>query len=271
MQREYRHLREAITRAGRKALEMSAKGFDVYEKTDRSPVTTADLEVNRILHDMQQKEFPDDGWLSEESPDDQARLGKTRVWIVDPIDGTRAYMNRLPEFSISVALVQNAVPVVGAVFVPSTDELFTAVRHEGLRLNEKEIVPTPLHTTLPLVAVSPGELKRGRWADLDGHVQFRPMLSIANALAMVAACRVHAALTIEPQNEWDLGAGALLIEEGGGFITDSTGQPLSFNQATPRFPGVFAVSALADATLRSRLQATADGARSRISRAKPRS
>lgn len=265
MQREYRHLFDAITLAGRKALELSVRGFDVYEKKDRSPVTTADLEANRILHDMQQKEFPDDGWLSEESPDDHARLGKSRVWIVDPIDGTRAYVNRLPEFCISAALIQKAFPVLGAIFVPSAEELFTAIRHEGLQLNEKPVDPAPLQTPLPVVAVSPGEMKRGRWKDLDGHVQFWPIHSIANALAMVATCRVHAALTIEPQNEWDLAAGALLIEEGGGAITDSTGQPLSFNQPTPRFPGVLAVSALADAPLTSRLQAAAESARSRSS------
>jgi len=114
--------------------------------------------------------------------------------------------------------------------------------------------------------VSPWEFRNGRWAGFDRHVQCRPMLSIANALSMVAAGRVQATLTIEPENEWDLAAGTLLIEETGGTIADAEGQTLTFNQPTPRFHGVIAVAATASQELRALLQAHADQARTKSKR-----
>ncbi|WP_455244906.1 3'(2'),5'-bisphosphate nucleotidase CysQ [Petrachloros mirabilis] len=266
MQREYNQLVATIKQAGRRALDLADRGFEVHTKKDRSPVTTADFEVNRILFEMQQEHFPDDGWLSEESPDDHNRLGSTRVWIVDPIDGTRAYINRLPEFCISVALVQGHSPILGAIFNPSTDELFTAVRAQGLLVNGKPFVPPPCLRSKPLVLVSPREFNSGRWADFLDRVECRPAHSIANALASVAAGRVQAVLTIEPENEWDLAAGAILIEESGGSVSDGAGQPLAFNQPAPQFTGVIAVAATAEPNFMSLLQARADQARSRNGR-----
>jgi myo-inositol-1(or 4)-monophosphatase len=261
MERELAHLTSAIRKAGDRAKELAQKGFDVQTKKDRSPVTTADLEVDRILRDMHEKHFPNDGWLSEESPDDPARLGKGRVWIVDPIDGTKAYVNKLPEYCISVALIEGRAPVLGAIFNPSTEELFTAVLGDGLRLNGRPLAPAPLLAERSEIMVSTWEYRRGRWAEMDGRVQCRPMLSIAHALALVAAGRVQATLTIEPENEWDLAAGVLLVQESGGTIADAEGHPFTFNQATPRFRGVIAVSATAQQDLRPFLQTYADRAR----------
>jgi myo-inositol-1(or 4)-monophosphatase len=261
MEAELTVLSETIRQAGARALDLARRGFEVQTKKDRSPVTTADLEVNRILHEMQRKRFPDDGWLSEESPDDPARLGKTRIWIVDPIDGTKAFVNRLPEFCISVALIEQDKPVLAAILNPSTDELFTALRGRGLSLNGKPMTPSPQLDAAPIVTVSPWEFRNGRWAGMDGLVQCRPMLSVANALALVAAGRVQATLTIEPENEWDLAAGVLLIEESGGTVADAAGRPFTFNQPTPRFHGVIAVSATATSKLQPLLQSHADRAR----------
>src|SRR4029078_12754350 len=106
-----------IRKAGDRARELAKVGFDVQTKKDRSPVTTADLEVTRILREMKDTHFPDDGWLSEESPDDAARLDKARVWIVDPIDGTKAYVNKLPEYFISVGLVEDSIPALPGSFI----------------------------------------------------------------------------------------------------------------------------------------------------------
>jgi myo-inositol-1(or 4)-monophosphatase len=261
MERELAHLTGAIRKAGDRAKELAKIGFDVQTKKDRSPVTTADLEVNRILREMKETHFPDDGWLSEESPDDAARLEKARVWIVDPIDGTKAYVNKLPEYCISVGLIEAGTPVLGAIFNPSTDELFTAVLGDGLRLNGRPVTPAPLLGERSEIMVSPWEYRRGRWADLDGGVQCRPMLSIAHALALVAAGRVQATLTIEPENEWDLAAGVLLVQESGGTVADAEGRPFTFNQAAPRFRGVIAVAATAGPDLRPFLQTHADRAK----------
>ena len=99
MERELATLVESVRNAGAKVRELVRVGFEVRTKPDRSPVTTVDHEVNRILREMQRREFPQDGWLSEESPDDPTRLTNARVWIVDPIDGTKALVNRMPEYS----------------------------------------------------------------------------------------------------------------------------------------------------------------------------
>jgi myo-inositol-1(or 4)-monophosphatase len=261
MERELTQLTIAIRKAGQRALELARDGFEVQIKKDRSPVTTADLEVNRILREMQEKHFPEDGWLSEESPDDPARLGKARVWIVDPIDGTKAYVNRLPEYCISVGLIEANRPRLAAIFNPSTDELFTALLGGGLRLNGQPVETAPPLSERLEVMVSPWEYRGGRWAALDGHIQCRPMLSIAYALALVAAGRVQATLTIESENEWDLAAGVLLVQESGGTIADAEGRPFTFNQTTPRFRGVIAIAATAGDKLRPFLQAHADRAR----------
>ncbi len=258
VEKELTVLTEAMRAAGARALELARRGFEVQTKRDKSPVTTADLEVNRMLQEMHRIHFPDDGWLSEESPDNETRLTKPRVWIVDPIDGTKAFVNRLPEFCISVALIEHTQPILGAIYNPSTDELFTAVRGRGLRVNGRVCVPEAPSDGAPLVSVSPWEFRNGRWAGLDGQVQCRPMLSIANALALVSAGRMQASLTVEPENEWDLAAGVLLIEEGGGTVADGKGQGFSFNQPTPRFRGVIAVSATAPPGLRPLLQDHAD-------------
>ncbi|MBD0306018.1 MAG: hypothetical protein ICV76_05635 [Nitrospiraceae bacterium] len=90
-------LRAAVETAGRRVRQLAADGFDTFVKQDRSPVTTADLEVNRLLHEMLMESFPSDGWLSEETPDDLTRLQKKRVWIVDPIDGTKYFMKGVPQ------------------------------------------------------------------------------------------------------------------------------------------------------------------------------
>jgi myo-inositol-1(or 4)-monophosphatase len=266
MEQELTRLVEAMKRAGARARELATRGFEVQTKKDRSPVTTADLEVNRILLDMQQVHFPDDGWLSEESPDKPDRLEKARVWIVDPIDGTKAYVNRLPEYCISVALVEQGKPVIGAIYNPSTDQLFTAIRGQGLFLNGKPVAAPSAHDAASLVMVSHREFRNGRWAGLDGLVQCRPMFSIANALALVATGQIHATITIEPENEWDLAAGVLLIEESGGAVADAQGRPFTFNQEVPRFHGVIAVAATAGRELRPMLQAHADQARTKRTR-----
>jgi len=272
MERELAALVESIRNAGAKVRELVRVGFEVRTKPDRSPVTTVDHEVNRILHEMQRREFPQDGWLSEESPDNPARLTNTRVWIVDPIDGTKALVNRVPEFCISAALIERGTPVVAAILNPSTDELFTAVRGGGLFLNGARVPLSPAREFDPIIMVNASEFRSDRWSALAETSRCGPMYSIANALALVAAGRIQAVLTIEPENEWDLAAGVLLIEESGGAISDAAGKPFAFNQPTPRLHGVIAVTATADKDLRTSLQTHAEHARlqSERKRAAPR-
>jgi myo-inositol-1(or 4)-monophosphatase len=172
----------------------------------------------------------------------------------------------MPEFCISAALVKRGIPVVAAIFNPSTDELFTAVRGGGLFLNGARVTLSPAPDFNPVIMVSAWEFRSDRWSTLAETTRCLPMYSIANALALVAAGRVQAVFTIEPQNEWDLAAGVLLIQESGGAISDAAGKPFIFNQPTPRFRGVIAVAATADKDLRANLQTHAEHACSHLER-----
>ena len=234
-------LTDAMRLAGAEALRLGADGFETHTKPDQSPVTSADLSVNHILQSHLLASFPQDGWLSEESPDDAARLQKTRVWVIDPIDGTNAFIRGEPEFCISVALVEGGCPVAAAIFNPSTDELFSATRGGGLHLNHEPVARQErLRNAPPVLAVSPWEQHLGRFKSLEPHVSSRPMRSIAWALALAASGRIHAVATLEPENEWDVAAGALLIEEAGGSTYDGNGQALGFNRPDPRYRGIIA-------------------------------
>ena len=251
---ELERLEEAIRAAGAEALRLAIDGFETIVKPDQSPVTSADLAVNRILHTHLLSAFPHDGWLSEESPDDAARLQKDRVWVVDPIDGTKAFINRVPEFCISVALIEHGHPIVAAIYNPSTNEFFSAIRGGGLRLNREPVVARQVNTgQRPVIALSPWERQVGRFTALDSFTQHRPMLSIAWALALMACGRIDAVATFEPENEWDVAAGVLLITESGGSMTDGRGQALTFNQPTPRYRGIIATSPCCPASLTQEL------------------
>jgi myo-inositol-1(or 4)-monophosphatase len=242
-ERELHILRQAIRQAGAEALKMAVEGFDIHTKPDQSPVTSADLAVNHILHTHVLGAFPDDGWLSEESPDSHVRLDRHRVWVIDPIDGTSAFIRREPEFCISVALVEGGHPVLAAVFNPSTDELFVATSGGGLRLNDGA-VSTNRHRPgeRATIALSPWEQQLGRFKTLEAQTVSRPMRSIAWALALAASGRIEAVATWESQNEWDIAAGALLVQEGGGTASDGAGAPLRFNRPDPRYRGLIATS-----------------------------
>src|SRR5579885_3395950 len=178
MERELTLLCEAVRRAGLRAMELRRDGFETFIKPDRSPVTTADLAVDRMLREALLAAFPDDGWLSEETADDPIRLEKKRVWVVDPIDGTKYFMRGESQFAVSAALVQEGTVVAGAVFNPATDELFGAARGLGTRLNGVRVpVPPPAGERL-VVLVNPPALERGTFAAYAPHADCRPMGSI---------------------------------------------------------------------------------------------
>ncbi len=251
MEQELRVLVDSLTEAGRRLLLMAEEGVAVHTKSDHSPVTTADLEVNHLIHEAIRRHFPEDGWLSEEEPDDHARLQKKRIWILDPIDGTRAFIKKVPQFCIAAALVENDYPVIAAVLNPATGELFTATRGRGIRFTGSTPVPFPSEqkSERPVVLVNPSELQAGRFRSLVSQVEWRPIGSIAYALALVAAGRVDAATMLTGGNEWDVAAGVLLVEESGGTVTDARGKGFRFNQADPRVHGTIAAGSHTDPSL----------------------
>ena len=256
MEQELQVLVDAMKLAGRKALDLAGEGLSVHTKADHSPVTTADWAVDRLIHEAVAGHFPEDGWLSEERPDATDRLTKKRIWILDPIDGTRAFIKKVPQFCISAALVENGIPVIGAILNPSTDELFTAIRGRGVRFSARDaVMPSSPPFDLPLVLGNPWELRHGRLAPLTREANCRPDGSIAYALAHVATGQTAAAVMHEGGSEWDVAAGTLLIEESGGTVTDTQGKRRRFNQPDPRLNGTIAMSPMVPNTLRRALAA----------------
>lgn len=255
MDHELTILSDTMAEAGHEALRLAAAGFETYTKADQSPVTSADLAVNQILYDRLTAAFPEDGWLSEETADNAARLSRKRVWIVDPIDGTRSFVRGLPEFCLSVALVENGVPTIAAIFNPATGEFFSAIRGRGVRIEHRLDTDQPAFTSpeRPVALVNPWELRVGRLDGLQAHLHCRPIGSIAYALALVAAGQADAVVTLAGGNEWDVAAGILLVEESGGRATTAAGHPVTFNRADPRLPGTLAIGSNLPAPARAHL------------------
>jgi myo-inositol-1(or 4)-monophosphatase len=215
--------------------------YEVNSKGRGQPVTEADLEADRTIKQLIKAAFPRDGWLSEETADSPGRLEKSRVWIVDPLDGTKEFINRIAEFSVAIALSHDGEAVVGVTYNPIKREMYTAARGMGCFLGTKRVRVTRTRVLKrALVLASRSEIARGEWQVFDGVVGVSPTGSVAYKLAMVAAGKGDATFTRSPKSEWDIASGAALIAEAGGIITDIDGKPLRFNQSNVKLHGLIA-------------------------------
>ncbi|MBN8187707.1 3'(2'),5'-bisphosphate nucleotidase CysQ [Salipiger thiooxidans] len=222
-----------------------------HKAADGSPVTDADMAVNSVLGDILRGARPDYGWLSEESADDGARLAARRVFIVDPIDGTRSFIEGSESWAHSLAVAEDGEITAAVVYLPMRDRLYDAALGEGARLNG-EALRTSRVATLEeahVLATRPA-LDPAHWHEApDLQRSHRP--SIAYRLGLVAEGRFDAMFTFRPSWEWDIAAGALLLSEAGARITDRHGAQLRFNAATPLHQGIVAANpALHDDILR---------------------
>jgi myo-inositol-1(or 4)-monophosphatase len=239
-------LRRAVAAAGALALEHFRADPEHWYKAPGQVVTHADLAVDRLLHDILIGARPEDAWLSEERPDDGSRLRRRRAWMVDPIDGTRAFADHLPEFAISVALVVEGQPVLGAVFNPATEERFEAERGGGARLNGQRLAVTGQRDLAGARLLSSRtELHKRDWQSLIPEADFSPVSSLAYKLALVAAGRFDGLLAFRPSHDWDLAAALLLVHEAGGRISEADGTPIVLNNPTPRHAGLVAAGTAA--------------------------
>ena len=227
-------LAEAAREAG--ALMMRLRGRTaVRGKADGSPVTDADLAVDAMLKARLTGARPDYGWLSEETTDDPARLAKRRVFVVDPIDGTTAYIRGKPWFCTSLAVVEDGRAVAGAVFAPELDELYMAEEGGGATLNGATIRASATSDLgAARVTGDPDTLRPPRWPPFE--VSRRSAL--AWRMAATAAGAFDAAIAPSPKREWDLAAGAVIAGEAGAACTDPSGAPLRFNTPGARTPGM---------------------------------
>ncbi|MBF0590219.1 MAG: 3'(2'),5'-bisphosphate nucleotidase CysQ [Magnetococcales bacterium] len=211
--------------------EMVSEAAGVRHKSPDNPLTEADLECDRILHQHLMGAYPDYGWLSEETTDDRSRMSRSRVWVVDPIDGTKDFIQGRKEYAISVGLVEDGLPVAACTLNPATGELFTALKGGGAFLNGKAI-KTSDRTQFDgaTCLASRSELGRGEWEQFHGLLKPSPMGSVAYKLALVAAGRYDMTFTLTPKSEWDICSGVLLVQEAGGRITNKEGEPFRFNK-----------------------------------------
>jgi myo-inositol-1(or 4)-monophosphatase len=234
-------IRQAFAVAGHRLHHLVQEGLTVQVKSDASPVTNADLEVNTIIQEALLTAFPGDGWLSEESKDDPIRLQKDRVWILDPIDGTKPFIKNLPQFAISLALIDHGQTAIGIIFNPATREYFCAVHGERPTVNGLPLEVRRTHQDRFSFLVNTGPISRSTIRAWRERANCRTILgSIAYSLALVAAGQIDGVLNLGTQNEWDIAAALLLVQTAGGMVMDRDLKPIQFNQPHPAVNGIIA-------------------------------
>jgi myo-inositol-1(or 4)-monophosphatase len=233
-QQDLEHAVLALRAAGEIMRRRAAEAVRYSVKECGGLVTEADHEVDAMLRERLPRSG--DGWLSEETDDDRTRLDCRRVWVVDPIDGTRAFIARRPEYSTSIALLEDGEPVLGAIGNAATGVLVyggpgLGVVVEGTPELTWDGEPGDLR-----VIASRSELKRGEWRPFErpGTTSV-PMGSVAYSLALVAAGAAEATWTMYPKHEWDVAAGAALVRAAGGDVWLPRGGALRWNRSSPRF------------------------------------
>ncbi|ABD06561.1 Inositol-1(or 4)-monophosphatase [Rhodopseudomonas palustris HaA2] len=222
-------LAETVRDAGGLALSMFRTELREWTKGASSPVSEADIAVNDLIRDRLQTAVPDYGWLSEESADDPARLDRRRVWIIDPIDGTRAYLAGREDWCVSAALVEDAQPILAAVFAPVSNEFFFAARGGGATLNG---VPIRASRGVELDCVKvagPKPLIERLSLPAGAHILPR-IGSLALRLCGVADRRIDIAFAGGQSRDWDLAAADLIVHEADGTLTTLAGEPIVYNR-----------------------------------------
>lgn len=232
-------LRQAAQEAGRLALAMQERGLDIRRKEGGSPVTDADLAVDALLTERLRAAQPDYGWMSEETADNPERLIRARVFMVDPIDGTSAYIKGRPWWVVSVALAEQGRAVAGVIYNPALEETYEAAEGQGAFLNG-----APIHcstvTTLDTCAMlgdsrafaAPG------WNEPWPAMRVESRNSVAYRMALVAAGAFDAAVAISGKNDWDIAAGLVIAAEAGAVSTDHKGRNLVLNGPSARHPSL---------------------------------
>ncbi|MFZ2620557.1 MAG: inositol monophosphatase [Alphaproteobacteria bacterium] len=260
------------------AMAMSYQGRPVQTELKgglrSNPVTEADKAIDRFLYGCIKRAFPHDGWLSEEDVTDNDTIAQGRCWVVDPIDGTQGFLRWLEtgephdnaqhnrwQFSISIALVEKGVPVVGVVYAPLKGQMVSAIRGQGVTFNGhavKRATPPPaLAQATYLSSVS--EERDGLLDFLKGKLTMHAYGSVAYKLALTSLTANCVMASVKPKNIWDVAAGELLCTEAGLLVTDLAGQPFDYSTGTLAFEGLIAAPAHLHAQLRTILPSKPTG------------
>lgn len=238
-------LEAAAREAGAIARDAFGKEIDVrWKESDHaedSPVTDVDLAMDALLTERLRSARPEYGWLSEETTDSEERLSKRRVFIVDPLDGTRAFLAKLPEFCVSLAVVEDGRAVLGCIYNPVLDEMYVGGTETPATCNG-----APLKTTARTQLEHARLIGRkafyddARWPQPWPPLDFFWRNSIAYRMSLIAAGQADGAVMFGFKNEWDTAGGTAILEAAGGCVTDMFGAPLQFNQPEPHAPGCVA-------------------------------
>ena len=250
-------LTEAAEAAGRIALSHFRTDYRRWDKPDGAgPVTEADLAVDEALK-ASLAARPDTGWLSEETPDDGSRLTQDDCWIVDPIDGTRAFVEGAKDWAISAALVSGGRPVAAVVHMPARGLTYAARHGGGATLNGAPIrcAQTP-EVYGATVLANKAALDPGHWPHGVPPVERHFRSSLAYRLCLVAEGRFDGMITLRPAWHWDIAAGALICTEAGAEVSDGSGADLRFDTQSARSPGTVAAAPGVHAGLMGHLRGT---------------
>jgi myo-inositol-1(or 4)-monophosphatase len=232
-------LRDVAHEAGRLALSLQEGELKITRKPGGSPVTNADLAVDDLIKRRLRTARPDYGWLSEETADNPDRLTAKRLFMVDPIDGTVAYMKGRPWWSVSVAVVEDSRARCGVIYAGGLEETYEAERGGGARLNGARIHASGCADLKACAMLSPkGAFTDWEWAEPWPEMRVENRNSIALRMALVAAGAFDAAVALSEKSDWDLAAGLVICEEAGAVVTDHQGRPLLLNSPGARHPSL---------------------------------
>ncbi len=235
-------LESAVREAGSMALAMLKQGLTVWHKPDGSVLTDGDLVIDEFLKSTLIKARPDYAWLSEESPDDLVRLTGKRIWIVDPIDGTRSYSKGGSSWNIGASLVENGRPLLSCVYHPQLGRFYSAALGQGATLNGEKLVLAEQQESLKGLRIMGSKSltsKCERYGTITVAAGDMPLLA---RFAMLASGELDATVSVGPKNDWDLAPGELLVTEAGGIVTDLRGNLFKYNQPSRQQPGLVAAA-----------------------------
>lgn len=226
-------LEAAVREAGAYALQKFRSPLKTWTKGGSSPVSEVDIAVDDMLRERLAAAAPDCGWLSEESIDDPARLNARRLWIVDPIDGTRAFLAHRHDWAVSAALVEEGRPVAAALFAPVDDTMFFAVAGQGATINGRRAAPRP-GNDFDGARVAGPKRYLDALASVSPRIEALPKVhSLALRLASIAAGTIDVAFAGANSHDWDIAAADLIVHEAGGDLTALDGQLPTYNRPNP--------------------------------------
>ena len=223
--------KDAAIEAGELILGYFKADYEIKEKGYQNPVTTADHASDACLKDILTKSYPNYGWLSEETIDSKERLKKNRVWVVDPLDGTKEFIEGVPHFVVSIALVENGNPILGVLYNPVTTEIFTAAKGLGAKLDNQTIsCNSKINVSDMTILNSRSETKKGLWDRYKNKFfEQKAIGSVAYKIGLTAAGKADIFASLRPKNEWDICAGNCIINEAGGKLIDLYGNERKYN------------------------------------------